>query len=99
MFLSKKPLTLKTEEARWLAEYADKTDRILMVGHLLLYQPAITWMRDYLASGKAGTVRHIATQRLKLGRVRAEENVWWSFAPPRCLSGPGTARTTYPGGG
>jgi len=76
-----KPLTLKTEEARWLAEYADKTDRILMVGHLLLYQPAITWMRDYLASGKAGTVRHIATQRLKLGRVRAEENVWWSFAP------------------
>ena len=52
-----------------------------MVGHLLLYQPAITWMRDYLASGKAGTVRHIATQRLKLGRVRAEENVWWSFAP------------------
>lgn len=76
-----KPMTLRTEEARELAAYADQHDRVLMVGHLLLYQPAIAWMRDYLASGKAGAVRHIATQRLKLGRVRTEENVWWSFAP------------------
>jgi len=76
-----KPITLEGEEALWLAEYADQNDRILMVGHLLLYQPAITWMRDYLASGQAGKVLHIATQRLKLGRVRSEENVWWSFAP------------------
>lgn len=76
-----KPMTLRTGEAQDLAAYADEHDRILMVGHLLLYQPAIAWMRDYLATGKAGAVRHIATQRLKLGRVRAEENVWWSFAP------------------
>jgi len=76
-----KPMTLRTEEARELAEYADKHGRILMVGHLLLYQPAIAWMRDYLASGKAGKVLHVATRRLKLGKVRTEENVWWSFAP------------------
>ncbi len=76
-----KPMTLLTNEARTLAEYADKQGRILMVGHLLLYQPAIAWMRDYLASGKAGKVLHVATQRLKLGKVRTQENVWWSFAP------------------
>lgn len=76
-----KPMTLRTEEARKLAEYADREGRILMVGHLLLYQPAITWMRDYLASGKAGEVKHVAAQRLKLGKVRSQENVWWSFAP------------------
>ncbi|CAN1209715.1 Scyllo-inositol 2-dehydrogenase (NAD(+)) [Tumidithrix helvetica PCC 7403] len=76
-----KPMTLKTEEAKHLAEYADRHDRILMVGHLLLYQPAIAWMRDYLASGKAGRVLHVSTQRAKLGKVRREENVWWSFAP------------------
>lgn len=76
-----KPMTLRTDEARSLAEYADQQGRILMVGHLLLYQPAIAWMRDYLASGKAGKVLHVATQRLKLGKVRTEENVWWSFAP------------------
>ena len=76
-----KPMTLLTEEARKLAAYADKHGRILMVGHLLLYQPAISWMRDYLASGKAGKVLHVSAQRLKLGKVRREENVWWSFAP------------------
>ncbi len=76
-----KPMTLKSAEARQLAEYANQQSRILMVGHLLLYQPAIRWMRDYLQSGQAGKVYHVATQRLKLGRVRREENVWWSFAP------------------
>ena len=74
-------MTLRTDEARGLAEYADKESRILMVGHLLLYQPAIGWMKEYLASGKAGNVLHVATQRVKLGKVRREENVWWSFAP------------------
>ena len=76
-----KPMTLKTEEARTLAQYADDSDRILMVGHLLLYQPAISWIRDYLATGKAGRVLHVSAQRAKLGRVRRKENVWWSFAP------------------
>ncbi|WP_299402669.1 Gfo/Idh/MocA family oxidoreductase [Acaryochloris sp. IP29b_bin.148] len=76
-----KPMTLNTQEAIELAEYADQQGRILMVGHLLLYQPAIAWMRDYLASGKAGKVLHVMAQRAKLGRARSEENVWWSFAP------------------
>lgn len=76
-----KPMTLQTKEAKALAEYADQHSRILMVGHLLLYQPAITWMRDYLAQESRGKVLHVATQRTKLGKVRREENVWWSFAP------------------
>lgn len=76
-----KPITLKTSEARKLATCADQQSQILMVGHLLLYQPAITWMREYLASGQAGQVYHVATQRAKLGCVRRQENVWWSFAP------------------
>ena len=76
-----KPMTLNTQEAEELANYADQHNRILMVGHLLLYQPAIAWMRDYLASGKAGKVLHVMTQRAKLGRIRQQENVWWSFAP------------------
>jgi predicted dehydrogenase len=76
-----KPFTLATREATELAEYADEHEQILMVGHLLLYQPAITWMRNYLRSGEAGSVLHVHTQRTKLGKVRREENVWWSFAP------------------
>lgn len=76
-----KPMTLKTEEARELATYADQHSLILMVGHLLLYQPAITWMKEYIMQGHLGQVFHVATVRNKLGKVRKEENVWWSFAP------------------
>jgi predicted dehydrogenase len=76
-----KPMTLRADEARQLAEYADQHDRILMVGHLLLYQPAIVWMRDYIAAGQLGKVQRAIAQRTKLGKVRSTENVWWSFAP------------------
>ena len=76
-----KPMTLHADEARKLAEYAEAHNRILMVGHLLLYQPAISWMRNYLNAGKAGKVKHIATHRLNLGKVRKQENAWWSLAP------------------
>jgi predicted dehydrogenase len=76
-----KPMALQADQARELASYAEAHQRVLMVGHLLLYQPAIRWMRDYLVRGEAGKVWHVATRRAKLGRVRREENVWWSFAP------------------
>jgi predicted dehydrogenase len=76
-----KPMTLTLAESIALAEYADQHDRVLMVGHLLLYQPAIAWMRDYIASGKLGSVKRVVAQRAKLGKVRAVENVWWSFSP------------------
>lgn len=76
-----KPMTLHASEARELADYAEAHNRILMVGHLLLYQPAIAWMRNYLKSGKAGNVQHVATHRLNLGKVRTTESVWWSLAP------------------
>jgi predicted dehydrogenase len=76
-----KPMTLRADEARELAEYADKHDRVLMVGHLLLYQPAIAWIRDYIASGELGEVKRAIAHRTKLGKVRSTENVWWSFSP------------------
>jgi len=79
--LVEKPLALTAHEARHLATFADERNRLLMVGHLLLYQPAIAWLRDYLASGEAGAVWHVHTRRAKLGKVRREESVWWSFAP------------------
>jgi predicted dehydrogenase len=52
-----------------------------MVGHLLLYQPAIAWMRDAIAGGRIGRVLHVETRRLSLGTVRRVENVLWSFSP------------------
>lgn len=74
-----KPLTLDPEEARLLKDTATDRDRILMVGHLLLYQPAIQFIKKYLDNGELGKVFTLTQRRSKLGRVRSFENVLWSF--------------------
>lgn len=74
-----KPLTLRSEEAEELVALAEQRDRILMVGHLLLYQPAIRWMKEQLDAGLIGDVISLHQERLSLGRVRSAENALWSL--------------------
>ncbi|MFC7338062.1 Gfo/Idh/MocA family protein [Haloferula chungangensis] len=74
-----KPMTLDPAEAETMADYAKEKGRILMVGHLLLYQPAISFIKEYIDSGKLGRIRTLTQRRSKLGRVRSIENVLWSF--------------------
>lgn len=76
-----KPLTLDEEHARELVAAAEANDRRLMVGHLLLYHPCITFIKDMIGSGELGEVYYIYSHRLNLGRVRADENALLSFAP------------------
>jgi predicted dehydrogenase len=79
--LVEKPLTLRTVDALALQRLARDQGRLLMVGHLLEYHPAIVFIREMIASGELGEVQHIYSQRLNLGTVRMDENVWWSLAP------------------
>ena len=51
-----KPLTLANEEAKSLAQLADKTKRILQVGHILRFDPATLWLREAVQSGQFGRV-------------------------------------------
>ena len=74
-----KPMTLDPGEAEALCKIADENERILMVGHLLLYQPTIAYIKKALERGDIGTVRTMHQRRSKLGRARAVENVLWSF--------------------
>jgi len=74
-----KPMTLDPAEAETMAAFAKANDRILMVGHLLLYQPAIGFIKDFLDAGKLGKIFTLTQRRSKLGRVRSVENVLWSF--------------------
>lgn len=74
-----KPLTLDPKEARFLKDTAADRGRILMVGHLLLYQPAIQFIKKYLGDGELGKIYTLTQRRSKLGRVRSVENVLWSF--------------------
>ncbi len=76
-----KPLALSGAEADALVDLADERRRVLMVGHLLEYHPAFTAIKELMASGDLGTIRHIRCSRLNFGKLRMEENVLWSFAP------------------
>lgn len=76
-----KPLTLKSADAEELVRMADEAGVILFTGHLMVYHSAINWIRDYIASGELGDVLYLYLQRLNLGKVRIEENAFWSLAP------------------
>ncbi len=76
-----KPLAMKVSEGRDLVELADKHSRILMVGHLLRYHPAVKRLKVLIDEGKLGKLYYIYSNRLNLGRIRTEENILWSFAP------------------
>lgn len=76
-----KPLTINVEEARTLVRHANEAGRILMVGHLLEYHPAILTLKRLVDEGELGKIRYIISNRLNLGKIRTEENALWSFAP------------------
>ena len=79
--LVEKPLSLKLSEAIELVRLAKDANVNLMVGHLLLFHPAIWKIKEILDSGKIGKLQYIYSNRLNLGTVRTEENILWSFAP------------------
>lgn len=76
-----KPLALSVEDATAVVSAAKRASRVLCVGHLVLYHPAVAAMLDAIRSGAIGAVRHVRSRRLSLGKLRSEENVVWSFAP------------------
>jgi UDP-2-acetamido-3-amino-2,3-dideoxy-glucuronate N-acetyltransferase len=76
-----KPLTLHCEEAERLSDLAERQKRILMVGHLLEFHPAITRLQELIEQGELGRLEYIYSNRLNLGKVLREENALWSFAP------------------
>ena len=76
-----KPLTLRAAEAAELVELAARRDRVLMVGHLLQYHPAVEMLKGLIEQGKLGDIYYLYSQRVNLGIVRKDENALWSLAP------------------
>jgi UDP-2-acetamido-3-amino-2,3-dideoxy-glucuronate N-acetyltransferase len=76
-----KPLALEVAEGQELVSLAAKQNRILMVGHILRYHPAVQKLKDLLDAGELGRIQYIYSNRLNIGKIRKEENILWSFAP------------------
>lgn len=79
--LVEKPLALTMDEGRQLVELAESLGRVLMVGHILLYHPAVNALMKLIQDGKLGRILYCYSHRLNMGMIRTEENILWSFAP------------------
>jgi UDP-2-acetamido-3-amino-2,3-dideoxy-glucuronate N-acetyltransferase len=76
-----KPLALTVKEGQEITDIAEKNKKILMVGHILQYHPAVKKLKELVSSGGLGKIQYIYSNRLNIGRFRTEENILWSFAP------------------
>jgi len=76
-----KPIALHYSEGAELIELASSKNKILMVGHILEYHPAIIKLKELIDKGELGKIQYIYSNRLNLGKFRTEENILWSFAP------------------
>ncbi len=76
-----KPLALNIKEAGELLDLARESQRILMVGHILNYHPAVIKLKELIDQGELGRIEYIYSNRLNIGKLRSEENILWSFAP------------------
>ncbi|HEX3173437.1 MAG TPA: Gfo/Idh/MocA family oxidoreductase [Solirubrobacterales bacterium] len=74
-----KPLACDVASAERVVEAAAARGLILMVGHLLAYHPALLTLKALCESGELGEIRYLYSQRLNLGRLRADENALWSL--------------------
>ena len=76
-----KPVALDVAGAEAVAAAAAASGKTVMVGHLMLYHPAVERMRTLVAAGELGELYYLYATRVNLGRLRTDENALWSFAP------------------
>lgn len=79
--LVEKPLALSVKEAEELVNLAESKGLVLMVGHLLLYHPAVEYLKGLLDKGELGQILYLYSVRVNLGAIRRSENALWSLAP------------------
>lgn len=79
--LVEKPITLNSADATTLHNLAIEKNVNLMVGHVLLFHPAFQKIKSLIVDGTLGELQYMYSNRLNLGTIRTEENVFWSFAP------------------
>lgn len=77
--LVEKPMTMDIIEARNLVELADKHKRILMVGHLMRYHPAVQKLKQMIGAGDLGKVHTMIGTRMDFGLPRKDMGVIYAL--------------------
>lgn len=76
-----KPISTVTQEACELNEIAKSRDLVLMVGHLLLYHPAVKRLQMLVAQGVLGEIKYVQSDRLNINYFKNDRSVMWDLAP------------------
>jgi predicted dehydrogenase len=79
--LVEKPLCDSAAGAQELCELAEARNLTLMTGHILLYSPAVEYIRGMIERGELGELYYVSCTRTNLGAIRTSENAMWSLAP------------------
>ncbi|MBF0486158.1 MAG: Gfo/Idh/MocA family oxidoreductase [Candidatus Omnitrophica bacterium] len=79
--LCEKPLAMTPEECLSLKAIAQKAGKILMVGHVFVFNAGIRWIKEYIDSGEFGKIYYAHSERTNLGPFRYDVNALWDLAP------------------
>ncbi len=79
--LCEKPLTLKPEESDELGKLAEVKGKVLIVGHIFLFNAGIVWLKKFIEAGELGEVFYAYATRTNLGPFRYDVNALWDLAP------------------
>ena len=76
-----KPISTVSAEAKALTELANENNMVLMVGHLLMYHPAVNRLKMLVNEGVLGDVRYVQSDRLNINHFKNDRSVMWDLAP------------------
>ena len=76
-----KPISTVAQEARDLTDLADSKGLVLMVGHLLLYHPAVNRLKMLVEEGSLGDIVYAQSDRLNINYFKNDRSVMWDLAP------------------
>lgn len=76
-----KPISTVAQEAKDLMNLANERDLILMVGHLLLYHPAVNRLKMLIEEGAIGEIVYAQSDRLNVNYFKNDRSVMWDLAP------------------
>jgi len=77
--LVEKPLCTHSAEAAELTQLARETGRVLMVGHVFLFNGGILKLKELIDGGELGSIHYLDAVRTNLGPVRGDVNALYDL--------------------
>jgi predicted dehydrogenase len=78
--LCEKPISHRVEDGEELIRLAEQKNRILMVGHVFLFNNGILKLKELMAANEVGRLYYVTAKRTNLGPIRQDVNSVYDLA-------------------